>query len=237
MRTFHEWHDYWIVENYWSFGNTKALCKKHNEIFGTSISHGVFVMHCVKQLNLRRAFTEEQEQWLKINYPVMGTTIATEEFNKKFKTNRTRDTIRTHCCKKKIKCNCETLSKRGRSNAKKYAPVGTITSDSHGYLHIKTKDEFGKRSSNWELYHRWVWEKENGKVPDDCWLIFLDNDRTNCDVSNLALIPKKYNSLMMVYGLKSESKEITETAIKWCELYTVARENNVIEKDYFWEWQ
>ena len=235
MKSFHEWHDDWIVENFWKYKTAKELCENHNSLFGTNIKHGVFTMHCVKYLNLRRAFTEEQEKWLEINYPVMGTTVATEEFNKTFNTNRSWDTIRTHCFHKGIRCNKETISAAGRKNAKKYVPIGTITSDTQGYLHIKVRDSYGKRTSNWELYHRWVWEKENGKVPDDCYLIFLDNDRKNCDISNLALIPKKFLTLMNVYELKSISKEITESAIKWCELYTTAKEHNVIEKDFFWE--
>ena len=235
MRTFHEWHDDWIVKNFWRYKSAKELSVEHNRRFGTEITQHVFTMHCVKTLGLRRVFTQEQDEWLKNNYPVMGTTKATEEFNKTFGTNRSWDTIRTHCLKRGFRCNKDVLSARGRCNAKRYVPVGTIKPDTHGYLHIKTGNAVGKRTENWELYHRWVWEQENGKVPDDCWLIFLDNDRTNCDITNLALVPKKYNALMMVYDLKSESKEITETAIKWCELYSVAKQKNVIENDFFWE--
>lgn len=234
MRVHHEWHDDWIVENYWKYKSTKELANEHNRLFGTDINKHVFAMHCVKYLNLRRAFTKEQEEWLEINYPIMGTTKATEEFNKTFNTNRSWDTIRTHCSRKGIKCNSDVRSAASRKNAKRYVPIGTITEDSQGYLHIKTGDAYGKRTNNWELYHRWVWEQENGKVPDDCYLIFLDGDKTNCDISNLALIPKGYITLMMKYKLKSSSKVITETAIKWCELYTIAKQNNIIDKDMFW---
>lgn len=207
----------------------------HNELFGTNVSENVFAMHCVKKLNLRRAFSGEQEEWLKINYPILGTTKATEEFNRTFHQNRTWDTIRTHCIKHGIKCNSDVLSKRGRNNARMYVPVGTITEDSQGYLHIKTSDKHRRKADNWELYHRWLWEKKNGKVPDDCYLIFLDNDRKNCDLSNLALIPKAYIAIMMKYQLKSESRQITETSIKWCDLFTTAKKNGVINETFFRE--
>lgn len=235
MRTHHTWHDDWIVENFWKYKNAYDMSLEHNKLFDTNITKHVFTMHCVKVLGLRRAFTEEQEEWLKINYPVMGTTKATKEFNRIFKQNRTWDTIRTHCKNNGIRCNSDVLSNRGRKNAKRYVPVGSITEDSQGYLHIKTADAVGKRNENWELYHRWIWERENGKIPDDSYLIFLDNNRKNCNLSNLALIPKKYISLMMVYGLKSTSKQITEISIKWCDLFTVAKEKGVIDEKLFRE--
>ena len=237
MRIFHEWHDDWIVENFWKFKNAYEMASEHNRLFGTNITKHVFTMHCVKQLNLRRAFTDEQEEWLKINYPILGTTRAVEEFNWTFHQNRSWDTIRTHCRKLGIKCVADVMSNRGRNNAKRYVPIGSITEDSQGYLHIKTGAAFNKRTENWELYHRWIWEQENGKVPDDCYLIFLDNDRKNCDISNLALIPKAYLTIMMDYGLKSVSKKITETSIKWCELYTTAKKNGVIDETFFREKQ
>ena len=70
-------------------------------------------------------YTSEQMNWLKENYPKMGTTIATKEFNKTFNQNRTWDAIRTLCRKNKIRCNNEILSKRGRNNAKKYIPINS----------------------------------------------------------------------------------------------------------------
>jgi hypothetical protein len=38
--------------------------------------------------------------------------------------------------------------------------------------------------------HRYLWEKENGPIPEDHALKSLDGDRTNCDPSNWKAIPR-----------------------------------------------
>lgn len=41
------------------------------------------------------------------------------------------------------------------------------------------------------LKHRWLWEKLNGAVPEGYVLKCLDGDKTNCDPSNWAAIPRE----------------------------------------------
>lgn len=39
--------------------------------------------------------------------------------------------------------------------------------------------------------HRFVWEFYNGEIPDDCQVHHIDEDKSNNDISNLALLPRK----------------------------------------------
>ncbi|MEO0496288.1 MAG: HNH endonuclease signature motif containing protein [Pseudomonadota bacterium] len=42
--------------------------------------------------------------------------------------------------------------------------------------------------------HRWLWEQQNGKVPDGYCLKCLDGDKTNTDPSNWQAIPRAVNA-------------------------------------------
>lgn len=47
----------------------------------------------------------------------------------------------------------------------------------------------------WELHHRVVWERNNGKIPKDHIVVFKDGDSLNTDIKNLELISKAENML------------------------------------------
>jgi len=51
-----------------------------------------------------------------------------------------------------------------------------------GYKYIRVSE------SNWQPLHRHVWEKEHGPIPEGLNLVFKDQDRMNCQLSNLELI-------------------------------------------------
>ena len=45
----------------------------------------------------------------------------------------------------------------------------------------------------WELYHRIVWEKHNGKIPDNFIVAFKDGNTENTNIENLELITRTEN--------------------------------------------
>ena len=45
----------------------------------------------------------------------------------------------------------------------------------------------------WELYHRVIWQKENGKIPENHLVSFKDNDPMNTNIENLELITMTEN--------------------------------------------
>lgn len=47
----------------------------------------------------------------------------------------------------------------------------------------------------WKHYHRFLWEKEFGSVPDGKVIAFIDGDTTNTVLSNLKLISKAENMI------------------------------------------
>ena len=67
--------------------------------------------------------------------------------------------------------------------------------------------------NQWEFCHRIIWEANNGKIPENHVIVFLDRNRDNLSIDNLSCISKSELYYMNSEGLWSEDKEITETAI------------------------
>lgn len=66
----------------------------------------------------------------------------------------------------------------------------TIRTDSSGrqYKYIRLE------KARWELYHRWLWKQEHGKIPRGQLVTFKDGDSLNCTIGNLELISIKENA-------------------------------------------
>lgn len=44
---------------------------------------------------------------------------------------------------------------------------------------------------NWKLYHQYVWEQENGPIPEGLILRFINGDSTDVRIDNLELVSRK----------------------------------------------
>lgn len=94
----------------------------------------------------------------------------------------------------------------------KYKPVGSERISKDGYIEIKVKDP-----NKWQLKHRYIWEKENGKIPKGMLLIFKDNNKLNIDLDNLMLISKAENAVINRAGdsvFKGQAKEVVVNLAK-----------------------
>ena len=76
----------------------------------------------------------------------------------------------------------------------------------------------------WKLKHRLNWEKVHGEIPKGRKIIFLDGNRLNCDVNNLAMVTHAEHVEMQRRNLRSEHPEMTETGV------LIAKINVQVEK-------
>jgi len=51
------------------------------------------------------------------------------------------------------------------------------------------------KKNEWHLYHRVLWERNHGKIPDNHVIFFKDGDSLNTTIDNLSLITMKENML------------------------------------------
>lgn len=175
-------------------------------------------------------YTAEQDEWLREHWVKYGGD-SVQMFNERFGQNRTYQMIRGHCQNVlKVRVSKDVRSRRGRRNAKRYVPIGTVTK-AKGYWKIKVADEYGKRNSNWMLLHHYNYIKAYGEIPKGKVVIFLDGNSDNCDASNLKAVPQAVNTLLMKKGLRSIEKTVTETGIEWCGLYQMLQEDGYFERE------
>lgn len=93
-----------------------------------------------------------------------------------------------------------------------------ITKD--GFIAIKIKEP-----NKWMLKQRYIWEQITGeKIPEGGIITFLDGDRRNFDISNLACITKNENCRLNHRGIRSDSADITKANINIVRLDNKIRE-------------
>lgn len=101
----------------------------------------------------------------------------------------------------------ETQFKKGGFSANR-VPIGTERINRDGYHEIKIYD--GKQNKNWALKHRLIWEKHNGPIPAKHRIVFLDGDKNNLDISNLALMIYGQTAIMSTRNLFYKNPELTK---------------------------
>lgn len=94
-------------------------------------------------------------------------------------------------------------------------PIGyeRITRDGYIAVKIKMRPSSPLCNDNFILKHRLIWEEAHGPIPEGYKVTFLDGDKRNFDLSNLALVTNAENAYMQKAGLRSESPELTKTGI------------------------
>lgn len=107
--------------------------------------------------------------------------------------------------KEKVK---KTWFKKGNL-PQKHRPVGSTRITVDGYKEIKVKEP-----DKWQLYHRYVYEKEHEeKLTTKDIIIFADRDRSNFDVDNLVKVSRANLVYLNKKGLIFKDKEVTKTCV------------------------
>ena len=229
-----KYHNDWIIEHKDDFFSWAEMCDEYNKIFNTDVPRLRFKNHCNGDLGLKLNnyyYTEEQKAFLIEHYPKLGSKRTTEEFNKRFNQNRSRHSIRELCFSYlKVRLDEDGLAEYRRyttdnlvnyNKTVKAHEVGTIGRHANGYAMIKLED------GTWDYLARYLYRKHIGEIPEGYQVIFLDGDRENTDIDNLAAIPLSHQTIMNTLKLRSDNVDITQTAIAWCDLYQLLKSEDV----------
>ena len=106
----------------------------------------------------------------------------------------------------------ETQFKKG-CRPHNWRPVGSVYLRGDGYVWRKVAEPNVIREE-----HRCVWEEHYGPIPDGMNVMFLDGNRRNCSIENLALVSKQENAVMNKKRLRSEDQEATRAGIATAKL-------------------
>lgn len=183
-------------------------------------------------------YTDEERAFLREFVPGHSHKEITEEFNSRFpekvtvgqikgsikryglntgRTGRFEKGHATHNKGKKGVCakGCEkTWFEKGRlpHNTK---PIGYERVTRDGYIEVKVAMRPGdtENGHNFVPKHRLVWEEVNGPIPKGHKIIFLDGDKENCTIENLAIVTCAEQLEITRKGLRSDVREFTKTGI------------------------
>ena len=147
-----------------------------------------------------RKFSSEIIAFMKNNVSKVSNVELTEMVNIRFGTSFTVQQIRS------ARVNHIPMQK-------KRFPLWSEKVDNQGYINIKISDSYSTYSGNWKRKHLWIWEQANGPVPKKHVVIFLDGDKLNCVLENLALVAKEENAQLNQLNLRSQNPEMTKTGI------------------------
>lgn len=187
---------------------------------------------------MKHKYSKEEDNFLIENVKGITLNKLTNKFNKKFKLNLSESSIANRKNKLKLSSGIkggqfqkghipankgkkwsEYVSQQGQINSRKttfkkghiphnHKPVGSERINVDGYFEIKIKEP-----DVFVLKHRWLWEQKYGKIPKDKIIIFLDGNKQNLDLDNLALINRKEHLTMNKNKLRYKYKELTKSGI------------------------
>ena len=113
-------------------------------------------------------------------------------------------------------------------------PIGAEYTNADGIVWIKVADNRGvynkkmpggySDGGNWrkKAYHNW--EQAYGSIPEGKRLVYLDSNKSNCDVSNLYFTDVRIQGQLAMRKWQFTDRELTLAAIKWLELFYVLKE-------------
>lgn len=187
------------------------------------------------------------EDFVRANAEGRTTEELAQTINEKFGEGTiTPEQVRNYKKNRKIRSGLDCTFKKGRVSERKgiscEMPLGAvkyqfkkgnkphnlkelkeISKTTGGYLIIKVK-ETGTQRERWQSLHRYLWEMERGEIPPGKMLTFLDGNKENVSLENLALIDNEINLELQRRKLRAPDKEITESGITVAKLSIAVRE-------------
>ena len=114
---------------------------------------------------------------------------------------------------------CEkTWFKKGQVSIN-HKPVGSERIDLDGYTLIKVAEP-----NKWQLKHRVIYEKAYGLIPPNMAVIFLDKNKRNFNINNLALVSREELAIINKNNFLKENAALSRAGVN------VAKVKNKINK-------
>lgn len=202
----------WLKRHCKEFDFWKDVAKVFNKQFGTNKNANSLKCQGAKHnITLAYNFTDEQKEWLiehanSNKYSMQGLTYL---FNHVFHAHKTVGAISMIC---HVSLNVGT---KEYYLAKHKKDVGHEFVNSQGYVMVKTSD-VGSCNEKFKLKQRVLWEEAYGPLPEGSFVVFVDGNKRNFDLSNLRCVNRYINGVTSAY--QGTSTEIFDTAIKVGEL-------------------
>lgn len=196
--------------------------------------------------SMARKYTPEQRQFFIEFVPGHSYIEIATEFNRRFDDDIKPRTVKSYIANNKLNTGrtgryekgnipwskgrklspeqyekCKATMFKSGSEPQNKRPIGAEIVDSSGYAWIKVSDlpyVAGKPRRNWVMKHRHVYEQAHGPIPEGMRIIFLDGDKSNITLENLAMVSPKVLSRMNYNHLIYDDPEATRSGIAIAEV-------------------
>lgn len=171
-------------------------------------------------------YSDEEILWILENKDSDSWKELAEKFSKEFGRNIT-DTQLRHASASKGFYKVDPY----KSNDVYKVGDEMISDNGHVYVKVANARETETKTTHpsrevFKPKGRLVWEEHYGEIPEGHQITFLDGDKTNCDISNLELIPITISGAMSKNGFWNiEDVELKKTAIMYCQLVNKMKQN------------
>ena len=137
---------------------------------------------------------------------------------KKYNYNITKKQLKSYLSKRKIRY--KDYNKNKAQNMGDKTPIGTEYVKDDGMTLIKIAP------NKWMYKQRYIYSKyHNVELTSDDYIIFLDHNRNNFDINNLACVSKHESAILSNQQLFSNNQEITKTGIQVAKLMIKLKES------------
>ena len=191
--------------------------------------------HCVK-------WSDKEKEYLKEITPGHHYAEIVELMNKKFDREGRFELVKNAIGRYKLNTGFNGRFKKGNVPANKgqkgvcakgaekgwfkkgqvsinHKPVGSERTDLDGYTLIKVAEP-----NKWQLKHRVIYEKAYGPIPPNMAVIFLDRNKRNFNINNLALVSREELAIINKNNFIKENAALSRAGVN------VAKVKNKINK-------
>ena len=92
-------------------------------------------------------------------------------------------------------------------------PIGTVIFRETEQMYYEKVKDGPNPIENWRPKHQLIWEDAHGSIPEGHIVIFLDGDRTNLALDNLALCSKSVALMLNKKGLRFSRADATKAGV------------------------
>lgn len=120
------------------------------------------------------------------------------------------------------KCKATMFQKGNRPHNEQ--PIGSRVVSHDGYIYEKVRDDLKiKACERWRPVQALIWEKHFGPVPKGKNVIFLDGNKRNFDINNLACIDNAEHLEMIRRDLRTDNSELSRVGVNIARLNCALR--------------
>lgn len=168
-------------------------------------------------------WTDEQVEYLKEIAEGRSRKEITKLFNEKFNLDLPFEKVRDYMNNNGIKNNLDTRFKKGYLVKEQKIkdlrkPIGTETTWVNGYKRIKISEK------KWVYKHHYIWEQHHGEIPKGYSVIFLDKNKENFNINNLAVVSRKELLFINNKGFLKEDTDLSKVGVTLAKLMMKAKE-------------